>query len=48
LRAASNIFQPMGVSEEHLTRWVDEQGMELDLWGRDWMPRKAQHAAIGC
>jgi DNA polymerase-2 len=35
LRAASNIFQPMGVSEEHLAQWVAEQGMELELGMRD-------------
>jgi DNA polymerase-2 len=35
LRAAGNIFQPMGVSEEKLRRWVDEQGVELGLWERN-------------
>jgi DNA polymerase-2 len=39
LRAASNIFQPLGVSEEHLTQWVDEQGMELELGMRDGTKR---------
>jgi DNA polymerase-2 len=31
IRAASNIFQPLGVSEETLGRWVEEQGWELEL-----------------
>ena len=31
IRAASNIFQPLGVSEETLGKWVEEQGMEMGL-----------------
>ena len=42
LRAASNIFQPMGVSEEHLSRWVDEQGVELELGMPNCQPIWAQ------
>ena len=35
IRAASNIFQPLGVSELTLGKWVKEQGMELELVGKD-------------
>jgi hypothetical protein len=38
LRAASNIFQPMGVSEEYLTQWVNEQVMELEIVERKAIP----------
>jgi len=38
----------MGVSEENLTRWVDEQGMELELWGRDWIPKLVNRAVVDC
>jgi DNA polymerase-2 len=38
LRAASNIFQPLGVSEDFLARWVDDKGLALELWKADCLP----------